>query len=192
MASLWDWLWSWLSETGLVGKKGRVVLLGLDNAGKTTLMHMLRDNLLVQHMPTQKPTMETFTLGGLTFSMHDLGGHTVARRLWDDYCVTASGIVYVIDVGDRERVDEARAVFAELMVNDVTRSLPVAVLGNKIDVPGALSEAEARHLFGLGQTVGQDATKAEVGAVRPVELFMCSIAKRQGYKEAFQWLSRFI
>jgi GTP-binding protein SAR1 len=196
MAFLWQWFRGTLQWLGLANTHARLVLLGLDNAGKTTLLDMLRNNRLAQHMPTQKPSLEVLQMGNLTFSTYDLGGHAVARKLWRDYTLDCQGIVFLVDAADRARLPESAAELAGLLTHEEMWHIPLVVLGNKIDAPGAASEEELRHALGLYQTLGkapEDARdwRRETGA-RPVEVYMCSIVRRQGYREAFQWLGQFV
>lgn len=125
-------------------------------------------------------------MGDIVFQAHDLGGHTIARRLWKEYSDHAHGIIFIVDASDRVRFPEAAKELAGVLEDT---SVPVLVLANKIDAPGAASEDELRMALGLLQTTGKE---AQVTDVRPLEMFMCSITLRQGYREGFQWLGQFL
>uniref|UniRef100_A0A6B2LKT7 Uncharacterized protein n=1 Tax=Arcella intermedia TaxID=1963864 RepID=A0A6B2LKT7_9EUKA len=189
---VFDWFWGVLASWGLANKSGKIVFLGLDNAGKTTLLHLLRDDRVAQHMPTQKPTMEELTVGNIKFRTYDLGGHEIARRLWRDYYADVSAVVFMVDAAAKERFEESKEELNDLLAGDDLKNIPFLVLANKIDIPGSASEDEVRAAFGLLHTYGKQIGSKQVGGVRPIEVFTCSVVKRMGIKEAFNWIAQFM
>lgn len=190
---LWDWISGALQYLGLYHKSGKLVFLGLDNAGKTTLLSMLKDEKLAQHVPTLHPTSEELTLGNIRFTTFDLGGHKQARRVWKDYFPAVDAVVFLIDASDRSRFMESKAELDSLLSDEQVGHCPVVILGNKIDCPGAAAEEEIKQLFGLHQmcTGKGKIARSEIPG-RPIEIFMCTILHRQGYGEAFRWLSQYL
>ncbi|XP_036192859.1 GTP-binding protein SAR1a isoform X2 [Myotis myotis] len=207
MSFIFEWIYNGFSSVlqflGLYKKSGKLVFLGLDNAGKTTLLHMLKDDRLGQHVPTLHPT----------------------RRVWKNYLPAINGIVFLVDCADHPRLMESKVELnmcehrvriswlggrvlpsllypsvhfahtghSALMTDETISNVPILILGNKIDRADAISEEKLREIFGLyGQTTGKgNVTLKELNA-RPMEVFMCSVLKRQGYGEGFRWLSQYI
>jgi GTP-binding protein SAR1 len=190
-AIMFSWFWNILGALGLYNKKARILFLGLDNAGKTTLLHMLRDDKIIIHEPTRHPQFEELVIGNVRFKAHDLGGHMAARRLWKDYFAAVEGIVFMVDTTDHERFMEAREELNRLLTTDSLANTPFLVLGNKIDAKMAVSEPQLKAQLGLEHTTGKNETSVPEGT-QPIEVFMCSVVRRAGYTDGFRWLSNFL
>lgn len=186
MFSEWvRWILSWFGLDSLVELDATLLLVGLDNAGKTTILNLLKYDRLAAHAPTMHPTMEEMTVQGINFKAWDLGGHEQARRVWKEYYATADGIVFVCDTTDRERFAEARQQLNHVLIDENVHDVPILVLGNKIDVGGAATEGELREALNLARD--QPSTDTTIRQhIRPIDVFMCSAKERYGFKEAFE------
>jgi len=160
-------------------------------AGKTTLMHVLRDDRVALHVPTQQPTAEEIVIGAVRFRAFDLGGHEAARQIWRNYYAKVDAVVFLVDSVDRERFPEVKSELDGLLGDDQLKDVPFLVLGNKIDMRGAASEEELRMSLGLHTLTTGKGTNP-VSDIRPIEIFMCSVVRRMGFGEGFRWLSQYL
>ena len=167
------WARDFLEWAGLCGRQGRLLLVGLDNAGKTSLMRRITTSHMVAPAPTLHASSEEVTVQSVTFSIHDLGGHAQARRVWRNYTAGITGVVFVVDAADAGRLDESCAELASLLGDDQLSGTPFLVLGNKIDVAGACSKDEL--WAGLRLPEG-----------RALALYMCSVLNNTGYREGWR------
>jgi len=188
-----SWFQYVLRYLGLFNKEGQLVFLGLDNAGKTTLMGALSTGFVKQSVPTHHATKASFTIGKIDFSCFDVGGQIEVRELWKNYFPIVSGIIFIVD--SRERLDEAKEALDGVLQDSNIQSVPILILGNKIDDPRAMSEDSLKFKLGVtSQLTGKQASAKDLKEkkIRPMELFMCSVINKMGYKQGFEWLGNYI
>jgi len=178
---------------GLYHKNAKILFLGLDNAGKTTLLNMLKVNRAQVYTPTLMPNTDELVLGNIKFKVFDLGGHETARRLWREYFATVDAVVYLVDAVDRDRLPEAQKELNSMLAEEDLQDVPILILGNKIDLPWAASEEELGFALGLhNDKYGKDHGPDDYADIRPIEIYMCSVLRRMGYADGFKWLSQFL
>jgi len=184
MSILLDWVWSLLYKLGLFKKEATILLLGLDNAGKTTLLHKLKYGSLRLFIPTQRAHLEEITIGNVKFRAWDLGGHEQVRHLWKDYYAETNAIVFVVDSADRMRLQEAKEELHALLNEEALADCVLVILANKTDLKGSLSREELIEVLDL-----KDIDLGNDNAERIVQLFRCSLVEGVGFIDAFKWLA---
>ncbi|XP_003794683.1 ADP-ribosylation factor-like protein 14 [Otolemur garnettii] len=137
-----------LSSKSPKAKQAQILLLGLDAAGKTTLLYKLKFAEDVVTIPTIGFNVETLQLGrGVSLTVWDVGGQETMRTAWGCYCENADGLLYVVDSTDRQRLEHSRRELEHILKNEHIKRVPVVLLANKQDLPGALSARDITRKF---------------------------------------------
>uniref|UniRef100_A0A914UXN7 ADP-ribosylation factor 1 n=1 Tax=Plectus sambesii TaxID=2011161 RepID=A0A914UXN7_9BILA len=117
---------------GLFGKKEmRILMVGLDAAGKTTILYKLKLGEIVTTIPTIGFNVETVEYKNISFTVWDVGGQDKIRPLWRHYFQNTQGLIFVVDSNDRERVGEAREELMRMLAEDELRDAVLLVFANK-------------------------------------------------------------
>lgn len=168
--------------SGLFGtKERRILILGLDGAGKTTILYRLQVGEVVTTIPTIGFNVETVTFKNLKFQVWDLGGQTSIRPYWRCYYSNTDAIIYVVDSMDRDRIGISKQELISMLEEDELKNAILVVLANKQDIEGAMSVSE------VSQALGLTAIKN-----RKYQIFKTSAIKGEGLEESMEWLSNTI
>ncbi len=160
-------------------KDVRILMVGLDAAGKTTILYKLKLGEIVTTIPTIGFNVETVEYKNISFTVWDVGGQDKIRPLWRHYYQNTQGIIFVVDSNDRDRVGEARDELHRMLNEDELREACVLVFANKQDLPNAMPCNELTDKLGLHSLGRRDwylqATCATTG---------------DGLYEGLEWLSK--
>lgn len=164
--SVVDWFKSlfWKQEMELT-------LVGLQNSGKTTLVNVLSSGSFQEDMiPTVGFNMKKVTKGNVTIKMWDIGGQTRFRSMWERYCRGVNAIVYVVDSADKEKFELSKKELHELLAKPPLAGIPLLVLGNKNDLPEAVSVEELIDTLGLKELEGREVCCYSISAKNNVNI----------------------
>uniref|UniRef100_A0A3P9AFA5 ADP-ribosylation factor n=1 Tax=Esox lucius TaxID=8010 RepID=A0A3P9AFA5_ESOLU len=136
--------------TRLFGKKQmRILMVGLDAAGKTTILYKLKLGEIVTTIPTIGFNVETVEYKNICFTVWDVGGQDKIRPLWRHYFQNTQGLIFVVDSNDRERVAESAEELSKMLQEDELREAVLLVFANKQDLPNAMSVSDLTDKLGL-------------------------------------------
>lgn len=162
--------------------EARVLIVGLDCSGKTTIVNSLLGKDMMQVAPTLGFNIDEYrpAASALSISLWDVGGQSTIRTYWRNYFSQTDALIWVIDSTDRRRLDVCRRALSEVLHAERLQGCLVVILCNKQDVSTALSADEIAGLLALDRLCRN----------RPYRVFPCSARERTGVAEAFDWLVR--
>jgi len=123
-------------------KQVRMLMVGLDAAGKTTILYQLKLGEIVTTIPTIGFNVETIEYKNYSFTCWDVGGPDKIRPLWRHYYQNTQGLIMVVDSNDRDRISEAAAEMKRTLEEDELRDALLLVFASKQDLPNAMSVSE--------------------------------------------------
>jgi len=158
-------------------KEARILMLGLDNAGKTTILKKMSQEDISHIMPTQGFNIKSLVQDGFKLNVWDIGGQKTIRPYWSNYFESSDALIYVIDSSDRRRLEESGQELRELLAEDKLAAIPLLVFANKQDLLQATPADEITEALNLG-TISD----------RTWTIQACSAKDGQGLDEGMAWL----
>ncbi|KIW04979.1 uncharacterized protein PV09_04141 [Verruconis gallopava] len=140
-----------LRKARLKDKEMRVLLLGLDSAGKTTITKKLLGEPIDDISPTLGFQIRTIKVDGYQLNIWDVGGQKSLRTYWKNYFEKTDTLIWVVDSTDASRLTDCRDELKKLLVEERLMGASLLVFKNKSDVPGCLGEEEIRKALELDQ-----------------------------------------
>lgn len=186
-------------------KEVRVLILGLDNAGKTTATRRLLGEPTDAVMPTVGFNIDTIVHDstGHVVNLWDVGGQRSIRAYWRNYFERTDGLVWVVDASDAARLDLCRSELESLLTEERLAGASLLILANKQDVPSALSSEEIADALGLAvappnrvaesgksrhHQQHQQGRPLNIGKNRHWNVVGCSAVTGDGLSEGFDWI----
>ncbi|KAH7831942.1 Arl1 [Monocercomonoides exilis] len=157
--------------------QSRVVIIGLDGAGKTTMLYKMKLGVVVQALPTLGFNYEVVKVGQSELAMWDLGGQTHIRTYWRLYYQNTNGVVFVVDAADHDKLAIARTELHGVLQEAELKGVPLLVFANKMDLENALPVTE------LSQQLQLHLIRDRPWSIQP-----CSVVEGSGVEEGWQWL----
>jgi len=137
-------LWSFFGN-----EEHKICIVGLDNAGKTTILYQFLMNEVVQTSPTIGSNVEEVVWKNIHFIMWDLGGQDSLRAAWNTYYSNTEFVILVVDSTDHERLSITKEELHKMMGHDELNRANILVFANKQDVKGCMSAAEISKQLNL-------------------------------------------
>lgn len=171
----------WFKTAKPTPKESRILILGLDNAGKTSVLKKLSNEDIAHIMPTQGFNMKSITHDQFKLNVWDIGGQRAIRPYWRHYFENADVLIFVVDSADKRRLEEAELELSQLLEEEKLATVPLLVFANKQDLVSAVPPQGIAEVLRL--TSIRD---------RQWHVQQCSAKAGTGLHEGMDWLMRTI
>jgi len=169
VTKLWRFFWS--------NEEHKVIIVGLDNAGKTTILYQFLMGEVVHTSPTIGSNVEQVTWRNIHFVMWDIGGQENLRTSWTTYYAHTEFIILVIDSTDRERLQVAKQELYRMLANEDLNKSSVLIYANKQDVAGSMTAADISNELNLTSV-----------KTHRWQIQSCCALTGQGLQQGLEWM----
>lgn len=191
-------------------KRKNIVFLGLDNAGKTTLLRFLSGDVSgAPSVPTNGFFIKTIKIGGVIVQAFDVGGKHYERPYWRQFYKDVLGAVFVLDSADKERLAEAYEEIRVFLEEEGMQGIPIAIFANKRDSLNTVPLSEIENALNIKSDSTRLTSREETGrkptemymelsfscdgswnelSTRPIKVFGCSAVSGEGVLDGLSWL----
>lgn len=174
-------LLSIIRKTKRKEREMRILMLGLDNAGKTTCVKKFCGKDTNSISPTLGFQITALTFMGCTLNVWDVGGQQSLRSYWRNYFEQTDGLIWVVDSNDADRLCDCKAELHDLLKEERLAGASLLIFLNKIDIPTALTPNEIERLLDI-DTIRKGR--------RHVYLCACSAKTGQGLMDGISWMTK--
>jgi small GTP-binding protein len=157
-------------------RERRILMVGLDGSGKTTILFQMKHGELIKTVPTIGFNLKTVELNRRSFVVWDIGGHKSNWPLFRHYYSASDAVIFVVDSSDRDRTSRVVNEF-DLIIQELA-DVPILILANKQDIADAMSVNEVAHNFQVEQLTESRTCKVQG---------TCGTSG-EGILEGFEWL----
>jgi len=170
-----------------------VIILGLGNSGKTTLLDTLKQDPHAKDSSILHSNVEELILGNVKLTTSTLpDGNTQIDHVWQDSFSIVDGIIFLVDSTDRSRFDQAKAIINFLLSDERVLNTPFTILGTKNDLQGAISREQLRQVLHVFPIIKEEGAFDPINPKRPLQTFMCSVKDHESYGHAFRWIGTYL
>ncbi|EAY15972.1 ADP-ribosylation factor At2g18390, putative [Trichomonas vaginalis G3] len=166
-----------LRKLKLKEKEMRILFLGLDNAGKSSVIKAFLGESIDELSPTLGFEIRTIETQGYRINCWDVGGQTTIRAYWRNYFETTDGIVWVVDSTDRNRIPDCKKELDSVLQQERLAGASLLIFANKQDINGAMKPEEIAQLLDLNAI-----------NKRHWSIQKCSAKSREGIENGFNWI----
>ena len=158
-------------------KNYKVLMIGLDAVGKTTILYRLKLEEIVTTIPTMGFNVETVKLYGINFTIWDASSQEKIRPLWRYYLEGTNILIFVIDSSDHERIEEAKNELYRMLSYEELKKIPILIYANKQDLINKMSVEEIEERLNLN-------------SIPNIRWFIqgCSAIEGTGLYEGLEWV----
>uniref|UniRef100_A0A8D2L842 ADP ribosylation factor like GTPase 13B n=1 Tax=Varanus komodoensis TaxID=61221 RepID=A0A8D2L842_VARKO len=171
-------------------RKVTLIMVGLDNAGKTATVKGIQGESPEDVAPTVGFSKIDLKQGRFEVTIFDLGGGKRIRGIWKNYYAESYGVIFVVDSSDVERMEETKETMSEVLRHPKIAGKPVLVLANKQDKEGALAEADVIECLSLEKLVNEHKCLCQIEPCSAVMGYGKKIDK--SIKKGLLWLLHII